>query len=85
MFEKSLKINFILNHLKYGPIILLTNARLLNCDICNTNNKLRKCIYLSGSYQGHYIVICGHDSKLEMVYYRNPAYKDSKYIHLFNY
>lgn len=43
--EKSANNRLLLEHLaKHGPIIVLTNSELLNCDLCKTNrlsNELR--------------------------------------------
>ncbi|KAF2882812.1 hypothetical protein ILUMI_23324 [Ignelater luminosus] len=78
--EASVSISFLIEHLTQGPAILLTNARLLTCDICKLNKlsvELRKCLpWPSTSYQGHYIVLCGYDINNRKVYYRNPSLQD---------
>lgn len=74
----------ILNHLdSAGPIIVLTNSRLLKCDRCKVNKlqfELRRCLRWTAPppYQGHYIVLCGHaHSNLNgRVFYRNPSLND---------
>ncbi|KAJ3639248.1 hypothetical protein Zmor_003928 [Zophobas morio] len=75
----SITCNNILDHLMNGPVIILTNARLLNCDVCKFNKistELRKCIPLPVPYQGHYVVLCGYDLAARKVYYRNPSFVD---------
>ncbi|KAF7286647.1 hypothetical protein GWI33_004680 [Rhynchophorus ferrugineus] len=77
--NKSLSIKRILEHLVNGPIIILTNAKLLCCDICKFNKvsiELRKCLPWPIAYQGHYIVLCGYDLSSQKVYYRNPSFND---------
>ena len=78
----SITCNNILDHLMNGPVIILTNARLLNCDVCKFNKistELRKCIPLPVPYQGHYVVLCGYDLAARKVYYRNPSFVDSEF------
>ncbi|XP_050315979.1 protein GUCD1 isoform X3 [Anthonomus grandis grandis] len=75
----SISILHIIEHLVNGPIIILTNARLLYCDICKFNkisNELRKCLPWPTTYQGHYIVLCGYDIERQRVFYRNPSFGD---------
>ncbi|VEN60604.1 unnamed protein product [Callosobruchus maculatus] len=77
--KASLTINDILSHLVNGPIIVLTNAKMLSCDVCKFNKisaELRKCIPWTTSYQGHYIVLCGYDIHTRKVFYRNPSFGD---------
>lgn len=70
----------ILQHLDTGkPVIVLTNARLLRCDQCKIirlGKEIRRCLRISTSYQGHYIVLCGHNRKQGRIYYRNPSLHD---------
>ncbi|KAI4455101.1 guanylyl cyclase domain containing protein 1 gucd1 [Holotrichia oblita] len=75
--KASVSANFIIGHLKDGPVILLTNAKLLNCERCKLNKistELRKCLPWPVPYQGHYIVICGYNSIMQKIYYRNPSF-----------
>ncbi|XP_030749049.1 protein GUCD1 isoform X2 [Sitophilus oryzae] len=77
--NKSVTLREILEHLINGPVIVLTNARLLCCDICKFNkvtSELRKCLPWPITYQGHYIVLCGYDIYSQKVYYRNPTFND---------
>nr|CAH7748977.1 unnamed protein product [Callosobruchus chinensis] len=77
--KASLTINDILSHLVNGPIIILTNAKILSCDVCKFNKisaELRKCIPWPTSYQGHYVVLCGYDIHTRKVFYRNPSFGD---------
>lgn len=80
--KSSLSLRKLLLHLVNGPIIALTNSKLLSCDICKLNKisaELRKCIPWPVPYQGHYIVICGYDINLRKIFYRNPSFRDRKY------
>uniref|UniRef100_A0AAR5PSI0 Protein GUCD1 n=1 Tax=Dendroctonus ponderosae TaxID=77166 RepID=A0AAR5PSI0_DENPD len=80
--KASISILHIIEQLLNGPIIILTNARLLYCDICKSNkisNELRKCLPWPTTYQGHYIVLCGYDIERQRVFYRNPSFGDRKY------
>ncbi|KAH1012032.1 hypothetical protein HUJ04_001278 [Dendroctonus ponderosae] len=77
--KASISILHIIEQLLNGPIIILTNARLLYCDICKSNkisNELRKCLPWPTTYQGHYIVLCGYDIERQRVFYRNPSFGD---------
>ncbi|XP_074041706.1 protein GUCD1 isoform X2 [Leptinotarsa decemlineata] len=75
----SLSIAEIVTHLVNGPVIVLTNAKILTCDICKFNkisSEFRKCIPWPTSYQGHYVVICGYDISSRKFFYRNPSFGD---------
>ncbi|XP_072381594.1 protein GUCD1 isoform X2 [Diabrotica undecimpunctata] len=77
--KKSVSILDIIAHLINGPVIALTNARILSCDICKLNkisSEFRKCIPWPATYQGHYIVICGYDVPTRKFFYRNPSFSD---------
>lgn len=80
--KRSLSNEFLMRHLSnWGPIILLTNASLLSCDICKTNKlstEFRSCFPFKSGYNGHYIVLCGYNFKVRKFFYRNPANKDRK-------
>jgi hypothetical protein len=56
--KASLSCQDLVHHLsKSGPIILLTDASLLHCDICKVNkltSELRGCLPWSSSYTGMY-------------------------------
>lgn len=82
--------------LECGPIILLTNANLLRCQTCHGSrwfsDELKACLpWRSGNsseidsveYHGHYIVLCGYNAVERSYMYRNPTYKDSKFVHQF--
>lgn len=77
---KSVQTSFLIEHLaNHGPIIMLTNASLLHCDLCKANKlslELRSCLGLKPPYMGHYIVLCGYDQRINKFLYRNPALKD---------
>ncbi|CAB3366883.1 Hypothetical predicted protein [Cloeon dipterum] len=78
--KRSLTIEELLHHLeKHGPIIILTNGNLLQCEICKINKlstELRACLPWSPSYSGHYIALCGYDLTRQLVFYHNPSYSD---------
>lgn len=78
--KRSLSNEFLMRHLSnWGPIILLTNASLLTCDICKTNKlstEFRSCFPFKSGYSGHYIVLTGYNFKVRKFFYRNPANKD---------
>lgn len=81
--KASISIIRIIEQLLNGPIILLTNARILCCDKCKSNkisNELRKCLPWRTTYQGHYIVLCGYDIERQKVFYRNPSFDDRKFF-----
>lgn len=82
--NRSINSKYLVHHIaNNGPIILLTNASLLTCDICKTNklsSEFRKCLALKPSYSGHYIVLCGYTLDAHKFFYRNPANKDRKLI-----
>lgn len=72
----------LLGHLKYGPAVVLTNAKLLACERCRprkVGGELRSCFgrrYVP--YQGHFVVLCGYDVEKGKVFYRNPSLTDRK-------
>ncbi|XP_044762970.1 protein GUCD1 isoform X2 [Coccinella septempunctata] len=69
----------ILEHLTTGPVILLTNAKLLGCDICKYNKmgfEMKRMFRWPVPYQGHYIVLCGYNTMINKVFYRNPTLTD---------
>ncbi|KAJ8954233.1 hypothetical protein NQ318_005829 [Aromia moschata] len=85
--KSSKSVLDILAHLVNGPLIVLTNARILSCDICKFNkisSELRKCIPWPIPYQGHYIVVCGYDVHVRKVFYRNPSFGDLKFTSRIN-
>ena len=77
--KRSVSLDEIVQHLwRHGPVIVLTNANLLSCSLCDTGYP--SC-YTGGcfgscvvSYQGHYVVLVGYDG--QEVLYRNPTVKD---------
>lgn len=88
MKKASLGITCLLEHLIYGPVIVLTNAKLLNCEQC----KLKKvafdlksnCFPRSLPYQGHFVVLCGYNLERKKIFYRNPSLSDRKWIFKIN-
>jgi len=78
--KRSVSVDEILDHLdSHGPVIVLTNANLLTCSRCDTGYSTcysRSCFSSCVvRYQGHYIVLVGHDNT--EVLYRNPTMKDT--------
>lgn len=87
--KASLSDSDLQHHLsECGPIILLTNANLLRCQVCQSpksfSEELKACLpWRSDSkgpveYHGHYVVLCGYNLCEKSYLYRNPTYKDSK-------
>lgn len=80
--QKTANNRLLIDHLaNHGPIILLINSGLLNCDSCKTNrlsNELRTCFPFpyTPAYTGHYIVLCGYNLHSRKFLYRNPIMKD---------
>ncbi|KAK5638029.1 hypothetical protein RI129_012324 [Pyrocoelia pectoralis] len=77
VYKRSVDMLMILEHLQKGPIIVLTNARLLTCDLCKLNKvslELRQCFPWPTTYQGHYIILCGFHKPKQKIYYRNPSF-----------
>ncbi|XP_069700997.1 protein GUCD1 [Periplaneta americana] len=78
--KASLTCRDLVQHLaEFGPIILLTNASLLHCDICKVNkltSELRGCFPWSTTYTGHYIVLCGYNLASEKFFFRNPTFRN---------
>lgn len=76
----SLQMTVLLEHLIYGPVIVLTNATLLKCDYCcrKVAIELRRCLPWPPPYQGHFVVLCGYDIATRKVFYRNPSLNNRK-------
>ncbi|XP_011176803.1 protein GUCD1 isoform X2 [Zeugodacus cucurbitae] len=69
--QRTIEMEDLLKHIgKQGPVILLTNASLLTCEICKKN------VLEKFGYAGHYIVLCGYDLKSQLVFYHNPEVHD---------
>lgn len=76
---KILHIYTLIHHLSdWGPIIILTNANLLTCDVCNKKEKESNSS-LTVSYQGHYIVLTGYSFLTNHIFYKNPSRKHSEF------
>ncbi|BFG00364.1 protein GUCD1 [Drosophila madeirensis] len=89
--QRTVDMEVILRHLaRHGPVILLTNASVLTCEICK-RNVLEKfgCFHIpciaqntrlpaatNKRYAGHYVVLCGYDMATEKVFYHNPEVHD---------
>ncbi|XP_046463381.1 guanylyl cyclase 1-like isoform X1 [Daphnia pulex] len=84
----SLEINELIHHIKQnGVAIALVDVNQLECVSCkslvnNIGNFVRTLFNAQLSFNGHYIVICGFDTKKKLIYYRDPAVKSG--IVLFN-
>lgn len=69
---KILHISKLIHHLSdCGPIIVLTNANLLTCDVCNKKGDSVSSVTLP--YQGHYVVIVGYSFLTNDILYKNPS------------
>lgn len=77
---KVLSESALIHHLSdYGPIIVLTNANLLTCDVCN---KIEKGATSLQPYQGHYVVLIGYSFASNHIFYKNPSKKHGKPLDL---
>lgn len=80
--QRSVSLPDILSHLLLQkPIIILTNARLLQCRLCafsSTRHSLRKACFGScgAPYQGHFVVLRGFDDRNQLMYYSNPSVRE---------
>lgn len=73
---KVLSESALIHHLSdNGPIIVLTNANLLTCDVCN---KVEKVAAPLQPYQGHYVVLIGYSFATNHIFYKNPSKKHGK-------
>ncbi|XP_053951730.1 protein GUCD1 isoform X2 [Anastrepha obliqua] len=69
--HRTIEMEELLQHLgRRGPVILLTNASLLTCEVCKRN------VLEKFGYAGHYVVLCGYDLKSQLIYYHNPEVHD---------
>lgn len=92
--KRSVPLTGILHHLKrHLPVIVLTNARLLQCQTCafsKTRARIRDCFAAACdiTYQGHFVVLVGYDAATQLIYYANPSVGKtlccSKYQHIDN-
>ncbi|KAJ9587308.1 hypothetical protein L9F63_019164 [Diploptera punctata] len=77
--QKSISCHDLVQHLAFsGPVILLTDASLLQCDVCKLNrltSELRSCLPWTTNYTGHYIVLCGYNLGSKKFLYHNPSFK----------
>ncbi|XP_064555117.1 protein GUCD1 isoform X2 [Drosophila montana] len=77
--QRTVDMPVIVSHLaRHGPIILLTNASLLVCEIC------RKTIRERFGYAGHYVVLCGYDITTRKLFYHNPEVRDGHVCRCFS-
>ena len=91
--KRSVSIFDLINHVATkGVCIVLTNANILSCDICENHSGVGKktryasnvvkylCCSTIPSYQGHYVVVCGYRLKEKKIIYRNPTYSDRECV-----
>ncbi|KAA0201260.1 hypothetical protein HAZT_HAZT002970 [Hyalella azteca] len=77
--KRSVSLMQITEHLKNClPIIVLTNAHLLQCRLCSfseTRARIRDCFAVACDvpYQGHFVVLVGCDENSGLIYYANPS------------
>ncbi|XP_023179543.1 protein GUCD1 isoform X2 [Drosophila hydei] len=69
--QRTVNMHGIVMHLaRNGPIILLTNASQLICEVC------RRTIREKIGFAGHYVVLCGYDAEAHKIFYNNPETRD---------
>ncbi|XP_017964605.1 protein GUCD1 isoform X2 [Drosophila navojoa] len=69
--QRTVNMHGIVMHLaRHGPIILLTNASQLICEVC------RRTIREKFGFAGHYVVLCGYDAEAHTIFYNNPETRD---------
>ena len=91
--KRSVSLSDLVNHVATnGVCIVLTNANLLSCDVCENNSCFgRRCRYtgnvaktlsccMKPPYQGHYVVMCGYNLNLKQIIYRNPGHSDRECV-----
>ena len=78
MEKRSVELDDIILHLKRRQLlIVLIDWNHLNCKWCPSSrcfaavSCLGKCIT---AYQGHFILVCGYNSKDKLIYYKNPSF-----------
>ncbi|KAI9559665.1 protein C22orf13 [Daphnia sinensis] len=75
----SLEITDLIHHIKQnGVAIALIDVNQLECVSCKSlvkelGNFMRTLLKPQLPFSGHYIVICGFDTKKKLIYYRDPA------------
>lgn len=77
--KRSLNMSDIVNHLSEGNLMIcLVDWSLLECIWCDRVKQqcLNWCGQCCKSYQGHYVVVCGHDLKKKKIFYKNPSYDE---------
>lgn len=83
VIQRSLSLDEILDHIStQQPAIVLVDSNLLHCDSCGLSLfkggslSMWPCCSAKGSYNGHFIVICGYNHNTQKILYRNPTHKN---------
>ncbi|XP_060573420.1 protein GUCD1-like [Ruditapes philippinarum] len=80
--QRSVTRDEILDHIMKGNLcIALVDWNELECIWCDRLKCQTSCFSClsskcCGSYQGHYVVVCGFDKKKKRIFYKNPSYDE---------
>lgn len=74
----SVPISDIVNHVaKENLVICLVDWNYLECIWCDKRRPCFSCFkWCCGTYQGHFVVVCGFDQRKKRVFYKNPSYDE---------
>lgn len=70
--EASLAIKELVQVLRAGPLIVLTDANKLKCTTCSNEFRWSWKLWNKRKFLGHYVLLVGFSHKSQVVYYRNP-------------
>jgi Guanylylate cyclase len=77
--QRHLELHAVLRHVEVaGVALVLTDGGRLRCVYCSVN-RLRRLLPWTPSFAGHYVSIVGSHPHNRLVFYRNPAFQDSKF------
>ncbi|XP_074654113.1 protein GUCD1-like [Tubulanus polymorphus] len=76
--KRSVRIKEIVDHLSQRDlVILLIDWSHMSCVWCDAHScglcGIKSCHRCTGTYQGHFIVLCGYDKSKGLVFYRDPS------------
>ncbi|XP_033747721.1 protein GUCD1-like [Pecten maximus] len=74
----SVPMSDIVNHIaKENLVICLVDWNYLECIWCDKRRHCFSCFKrCCGTYQGHFVVVCGFDQRKKRVFYKNPSYDE---------
>lgn len=79
--QRHLELEEVMGHVEAaGAALALTDGGRLRCVHCSVN-RLRRLLPWTPSFSGHYVLIVGCHPQNRLIYYRNPAFADSKFCH----